>query len=91
MKTLRQQRGLSRLQAILYGIGVRRSSRGLILATLQVGAIIATDALRSVFGLLLRYGLFAPLRMVAKVNKIIKATLMKPVSESHSESPNSVV
>ena len=74
MKILRTQRGLSRLQAILFGIGIRRKQSGFVLATLQAFAILAIDTFRSISGVFLKYGLFTPLRLLAKFKKATAST-----------------
>ena len=74
MKILRTQRGLSHTQAILFGIGLRSKQSGLVLAILQAVAILAIDTFRSIFGVLLKYGLFTPLRLVAKLKKVMTPT-----------------
>jgi hypothetical protein len=80
MKILRTQRGLSRFQSILYGIGVRRQKSGLVLATLQAAAIVGIDAFRSLSRFVLQYGLFFPIRQMMKLvnSRRKKVTIVDP-------------
>lgn len=78
MKILRTQRGMSRPKAILFGIGVRSKKSGLILAMMQAFTILAMDTFRSITGVLLKYGLFSPLKLVAKWKNTKKATTPNP-------------
>ena len=82
MKILRTQRGMSRLKAILFGIGVRSKKSGIAMAMMQALTILIMDTFRSISGVLLKYGLLAPLRLVAKWKNATKTTIPKPVSQT---------
>lgn len=72
MKILREKRSLSRPRAILFGIGIRSAQYGRIVSTLQAARIVTVDSVRTVYGSLLRYGVFLPLLQVAKLKKAMK-------------------
>lgn len=67
MKILRNERGLSRPKAILFGIRKRARSYGMMRSLLSLAANVLVDCFRTVARSMLRYGVFLPLRLVTRI------------------------
>lgn len=78
MRLLREERGYSRLKAIVFGVRVRSFKVGRLVSLWQAASIVAMDSFRSVALRVLRYGLFLPLmflrRVVSKTRPTATAT-----------------
>lgn len=66
MKILREQRGLSRPKAIIFGIRKRARSYGMVRSMLSLAAIFLVDSFRTV----VRYGVFRPLRSATRILRL---------------------
>jgi hypothetical protein len=66
MKILREQRGLSRSRAILFGLKSRAKSYGMVKSLGKTSAILCVDALRAVVNTTLRFTLFYPIVLFTK-------------------------
>lgn len=85
MRILREDRGLSRGQAILFGVRSRRASRGAVPSVLKTAGILAVDSLRAVVLSFLKVVLLYPLRAVGKLVTAIKKMLGMKVKPSMRE------
>jgi hypothetical protein len=74
MRLLTQERGLTRIQAIRFGMKVRARSYGWIRSILQALSILLVDSLRRTVVSTVLYGLIKP---IVLVRNIIKAILPK--------------
>jgi len=75
MKLLTETRGLSRRQAIVFGIQSRRKGRGLVRSVGKTLGIIGVDAMRAVLFNLLKVVLFYPFKVIFGVVRGIKKAL----------------
>ena len=81
MKILREKRGLSRGQAILFGLRMRCKSLGLARSLTKTGAILGVDSFRATALTFLRIFLITPLRFLRKVyRKLTGSTKPEPLS-----------
>jgi len=66
MRILREERGLSRGQAIRFGIRTRTKTLGLLPSLFRTGAIVSIDSFRSIVFNVLKIVLVYPLRLIGK-------------------------
>ena len=85
MRILREERNLSRFQAIKFGMKWRRGSRGIVSSICKTLSILAIDAFRAVIKNVLRVAILYPLRAVGYVVKKIKLLLGMKVKPSLRE------
>lgn len=67
MKILMEKRGMSRINAILFGIKSRSASMGIIKSIFKTLSILAADMMRSLVLTVLRIFLIYPIRIVSKI------------------------
>ena len=72
MRILREERNLSRVQAIVWGVKRRSKDYGLLRSIAQTLSIVAIDSLRAVLGATLRLILIYPLSLVARIVRSFK-------------------
>ena len=85
MRILREERGLSRARAILFGIKGRKESMGIIPSVCKTLSILAVDSFRAVVKTVLKIVLVYPLRLVGAIVKSIKKMLGMKVKPSLRE------
>lgn len=73
MKTLMKSRGLSRVQAIMFGVRCRARKQGYARASMGALQIVLVDTMRSIARSILRYGVLFPMRCVQKIFQSISA------------------
>ena len=64
-----RKRGLSRVDAILYGLRIRAKSFGMARSIDQTALILLKDSFRSILSSAVRLGLFYPFRAAKKTTK----------------------
>jgi hypothetical protein len=72
MRILTEERGLSRLQAVMWGIKWRARQIGMTRAVAGELSIVLADGFRGFVGSILFYGLYLPLRQLWKSVAIAK-------------------
>ena len=85
MRILREERGLSRARAIIFGIKCRKESMGIIPSVCKTLGILAIDSFRAVVFTVLKIVLVYPLRLVGAMVKSIKKMLGMKVKPSLRE------
>lgn len=85
MRILREERGLSRARAIIFGIKYRKESMGVIPSVCKTLGILAVDSFRAVVKNVLKIVLVYPLRFVGTMVKSIKKMLGMKVKPSLRE------
>ena len=77
MKKLQQNRGISRIQAIKWGIKTKASAYGVLRALAMTTGIIAIDSFRIVLGQFLKLCLFYPLVALSRTIKFAKKKIFR--------------
>ncbi|CAB9517915.1 expressed unknown protein [Seminavis robusta] len=77
MRLLKDERGLSRLQAIAFGIKWRANQRGMMNSLLDTCKMLFVDACRVALGSMFRYGIFLPLRLITRSVKRIAGLISR--------------
>jgi len=85
MRILREERGLSRARAILFGIKCRKESMGVIPSVCKTLGILSVDSFRAIVKTVLKIVLVYPLRLVGAMVKSIKKMLGMKVKPSLRE------
>lgn len=85
MRILREERGLSRGQAIRFGIRTRTKTLGLLPSLFKTCAILSIDSFRGVLLNVLKIVLVYPLRIVSKTIRAVKKALGMKVRPSMTE------
>ena len=85
MRILREERGLSRGQAIRFGVRTRTKTLGLLPSLFKTGAILSIDSFRAVMLNILKIVLVYPLRLIGKTVRAVKKTLGMNVRPSLTE------
>lgn len=85
MRRLREERGMGRGKAILFGIKCRRGSTGLVPSIAKTLGILSIDAFRSVLGSVLKVLIVYPLRIVGTLVRMVKRMLGLKVKPSLRE------
>jgi hypothetical protein len=83
MKLLMEERGMSRPQAIMFGIRKRAQSYGMPRSLLSYGGIVLADTFRAVFRAVINYGIFFPLR-IATLLPTLPSKILKPKPKSET-------
>lgn len=81
MKILREKRGLSRGQAILFGLRSRAKGVGWLRSLTKTTAILAIDSYRAIVGTLLRFMIVKPLGLLRKTVRAVTGAGPKPLRE----------
>jgi hypothetical protein len=84
MRILKEERGLSRLQAVMWGINWRARQVGMVRALAGVFSIGLADAFRGFMGSFLFYGVYLPLRQLWKsvaISKLVSSSSKKNKAE----------
>ena len=76
-----EDRGLSRPQAIMYGIRRRAKSHGMPRSLLSYAGIVFADSLRAVFRAVINYGIFFPIR-IATLLPTVPSKILNPKPKS---------
>ena len=77
LKKLQQNRGISRIQAIKWGIKTKASAYGVLRALAMTTGIIAIDSFRIVLGQFLKLCLFYPLVALSRTIKFAKKKIFR--------------
>lgn len=80
MKIVRERWGLSRGQAILFGLRSRANSYGFVRSLLKTCYILAADSFRSLLIVVVRVALLFPLSLLKKVNRAFRQGNISKVS-----------
>jgi hypothetical protein len=67
MKMLMEQKGLSRTQAIMFGIRQRAENYGMFRSVLTYAGFALADSFRAVLRTVINYGVFLPIRLILKL------------------------
>jgi hypothetical protein len=67
MKMLMEQKGLSRTQAIMFGIRQRAENYGMFRSVLSYAGFVLADSIRTVLRTVINYGVFLPIRLILKL------------------------
>mmetsp|Transcript_21927 Transcript_21927/g.39792 ORF Transcript_21927/g.39792 Transcript_21927/m.39792 type:complete len:386 (-) Transcript_21927:1273-2430(-) len=67
MKMLMEQKGLSRTQAIMFGIRQRAENYGMFRSVLSYAGFALADSIRAVLRTAINYGVFLPIRLILKL------------------------
>lgn len=85
MRLLREERGLSRLRAIRFGLEWRAKQIGAFKSLATTLSILAVDIFRKAFFFPIRYGIFVPLRILIKLVKATGKLFSSGKTESKKE------
>jgi hypothetical protein len=85
MRILREERGLSRARAIIFGIKLRQGSMGLVKSLSKTVGILSVDVMRGVIKNTLKIALVYPLRLLGATVRAIKKALGMKVKPSLRE------
>lgn len=85
MRILREDRKLSRMKAILFGIRCRKESMGLFPSVMKTLGILSIDAIRAVLSTAIRVVLVYPLRSIGAVVRMAKQMLGMKIKPSLRE------
>lgn len=64
MKMLMEERGLSRRQAIMFGIRQRAQSQRMFRSVMSYAGLVLVDSFRTIVRTVINYGVFLPIRLV---------------------------
>ena len=85
MRILREERGLNRARAIIFGIKLRQGSMGLVKSLSKTVGILSVDVMRGVIKNTLKIALVYPLRLLGATVRAIKKALGMKVKPSLRE------
>ena len=85
MRILREERGMTRGQAILFGVRIRKKSMGTMSSVMKTVGILSIDALRAVVKNVLKIAFVYPLRIVGGFVRLVKKMLGMKVKPSLRE------
>ena len=85
MRILREERGLSRARAIIFGFKLRKGSMGLVKSFSKTVGILSVDVMRGVIKNTLKIALVYPLQLLGATVRVIKKALGMKVKPSLRE------
>lgn len=87
MKMLMEQRGMSRRQAIMFGIRQRAENYGMFRSVLSYAGFVLADSFRTVLRTVINYGIFLPIRLVLML-PTLPAKILSPKPKSETTGNN---